>query len=170
MKPRVGVSACLVGEAVRYDGGHKQQQLILEQLPGLVDLVRVCPEAGAGLGIPRPAVQLVSINNTVRMLGVSDATLDVTGTIQSWIESTLAQFKDLDAFILKSRSPSCGSGSTPVFNEVGEILSQGSGLFAMALRETYPDIFIVEETTLQTREQIKAFMSELVSRPGKRSS
>ena len=160
MKPRVGISACLLGQAVRYDGGHKYQSLIVDQLASKVELVPFCPEVGAGLGTPRPAVQLVVIDDIVRMRGVVDPCLDVTDAVQHWIESNLPKFRNLDSFIVKARSPSCGAGNTPVFNAVGEQLPVASGLFAVALQQFYPDMLIVQEEDLQTPRKLLQFYSK----------
>ena len=79
---RVGVSSCLVGEPVRFDGGHKRDRYLTETLNRYFDFVPVCPEMAIGLGTPRPTVQLVGDIQNPRLVGTKDADLDVTEAMQ----------------------------------------------------------------------------------------
>ncbi len=161
MKPRIGVSACLLGEAVRYDGSAKPDRWILEVLAGTADLVPLCPEAGAGLGVPRPPVHLVRVGREVRALGVEDSALDVTGPLRAWSANMHEVLKTLDAVILKSRSPSCGVGSTPLHAPDGEPLGMASGLFARYLSENFPGLVVVDDQLLNEEEGRERFCRSL---------
>lgn len=152
MKPRIAVSACLLGQAVRYDGGSKPHAWIRGWLSARADLVPLCPETGAGLGVPRPPVQLVLQGNGVRALGVTNRELDVTGRIEAWSRMAIGGLDPVDAVILKSRSPSCGLGSVPLHSPQGEELGVTSGLFAAELIASRPGLLVVEETELENRE------------------
>ncbi|QJX02699.1 DUF523 domain-containing protein [Alcanivorax sp. IO_7] len=100
-RPRVGVSACLMGEPVRHDGGHRRHGLVHDQLAPLVRLTRVCPEVGIGLPVPRPPIQVVDLNGEHRVRGVAHPERDVTEALRD-------QARHLDAplsgFVFKSRS------------------------------------------------------------------
>jgi len=81
--PKVGVSACLLGHKVRYDGGHKRNTFLTDSLDSHVEYVPVCPETAIGLSIPRPPIRLVGEPDRPRVIGVDDPSLDVTG--RHWI-------------------------------------------------------------------------------------
>lgn len=128
-KPRVGISECLTGKKVRYDGKDQLadwHSLFVKHLT----LVPFCPEVAAGLGVPRPPVQLIQSENLdVRARGVKDKTLDVTDALQSTAQS-FTEGVNLNGFIFKSRSPSCGFLSTPLFDKNNYEADVGSGIFA----------------------------------------
>lgn len=156
--PIVGVSACLTGEHVRYDGCHKAQALLLEQLAPQLDLRPFCPEKAAGLGVPRPPVQLVQQGEEVAALGAEIKTLDVTDALTETSQRYLHQKPTLHGFIFKSRSPSCGLGSTPIHNHERQPVALGSGLFAQPLQEALPDIPMVEESWLNSEWRCQLFL------------
>lgn len=144
----LGISACLVGENVRYDGGHKRDPYITDILSHYFDLTPVCPEAGVGLGIPRPPIRLVQVNDQVRSLGIDDSTLDPTEKLNAYGHATAARLQHICGYILKSRSPSCGVNSTSIYNKSGHLLGTGSGIFARALMESDPLMPVEEEGRL----------------------
>ena len=161
MKPRVGVSACLLGEPVRYDGQSKPHEWIRQVLAGVADLVPLCPEVGAGLPVPRPPVRLVKLEDGIHALGVEDPGRDVTGVIEQWSRSARSLIDELQAVILKSKSPSCGLGSVPLHSPEGEELGRTSGLFAAFLQQEYPALLLLEETGLELAEARAAFLHAL---------
>lgn len=132
MKPLVGVSACLIGREVRYDGGHKWTAHVAG-LADLVELVPVCPEDEIGMGTPREPIH---ITRDGRLVGVESAT-DHTDAMNAWATARLATLTDLDGYVLKARSPSCGLA--------GAASTGGRGLYAQRLTETYPDLPVTEE-------------------------
>lgn len=132
VKPRVGVSACLIGREVRYDGGHKLTDAVVV-LGELMELVPICPEDEIGLGTPREPIHITSEG---RLVGV-DSEIDHTDAMNSWAAQRLASLGDLDGYVLKARSPSCGL--------TGAASTGGRGLFAQRLTETYPDLPVTEE-------------------------
>ena len=134
-KPRVGVSACLLGREVRYDGGHKLTGAVVD-LGELVELVPVCPEDEVGMGTPREPIH---IDVRGRLVGVDSGT-DHTDAMNAWSARRLAELSDLDGYVLKARSPSCGL--------VGAASQGGRGLFAQRLTETYPDLPVTDEEHL----------------------
>lgn len=148
-KPRVGVSRCLLGDTVRYDGDSSANTTVIETLGELFELVPVCPEVEAGLSIPRPPVQLTGSIENPRLTGRDDSSLDVTDMLTTYCQQKPAALNNLCGYVFKSRSPSCGLNSTPVFID-GECVSEDSrGVFARALCEHYPDLPAIEEADLE---------------------
>ena len=92
-KPLVGVSQCLLGDAVRYDGQSKGNKIVLEKLSNLFELVPVCPEVEAGLGIPRPPVQLTGSINKPKLTGRDNSSVDVTDIMEKYCKQKPAEFK-----------------------------------------------------------------------------
>ena len=168
-KPLVGVSRCLLGDKVRYDGKSKANQIILERLSSLFELTPVCPEVEAGLSIPRPPVQLTGSIEDPKLIGRDDSAIDVTDIMQQYCNIKPAELNHLSGFIFKSRSPSCGLNSTPVFID-GQCISKTSrGIFAKQLCETYPDLAVIEDTDLEDNNHLNRFIRS-VSTNSKTSS
>ena len=163
-KPLVGVSQCLLGDAVRYDGQSKANQIIIEQLTPLFEFLPVCPEVEAGLSIPRPPVQLTGSIKNPRLIGRDDASIDVTDIMRRYCASKPAQLARLSGFIFKSRSPSCGLNSTPVFVEGQCTTETGSGVFARAIQKHYPDLPIIDDSQLDATS-LKAFIQSVLKYP-----
>ena len=161
MKPRVAISSCLLGQPVRYDGGHKLQAWLRDELPGYAELVPICPEAGAGLGVPRPPVRLVETRGRVLALGVEDPALDVTDDIRRYVQDTLRELSLVQGFILKARSPSCGHLTTPVYDEKGDQIRLASGLFAEYICKALPEKPIIDEEGMQDDMLREAFLDQL---------
>lgn len=168
-RPAVAISACLHGEPVRYDATAK----LLPTLPLLraaLDLIPLCPEFEAGLGLPRPPVQLVAAEpgmQNIRVVGRDDPRLDVTATLSRHAETQAHALANreppLCGYILKSRSPSCGAGSTPLWgHRKGEAalvqLGERDGLQAAAVRQTLPWLVMVEESELTTAAEVARFV------------
>lgn len=160
-RPLIGISACLLGNRVRYDGHHKRADLIVDTLSPRVDWLPVCPEVEAGLGVPRPPVRLVRAGHEVRVIGVDDPALDVTGVLTRHAEHRVRNLSGISGFILKSRSPSCGLSSTPL-RDSGELIS---GVFANHLQRTWPELPLAEEQQLTSVELILAFFSRVREYP-----
>ncbi|WP_461480742.1 2-thiouracil desulfurase family protein [Porticoccus sp.] len=162
MQPKVGISACLSGREVRYDGDHKYHELIMRELGPWLDLLLFCPEVDAELGIPRPPVHLAEQpNGQLRALGVEDTRLDVTDALQCSAHQFATQrAHELCAYIVKSRSPSCGAGSTPIIKSGNSTSRDGDGLLVSALKAACPGLLIVEERELDSVEKCRAFLEQ----------
>jgi uncharacterized protein YbbK (DUF523 family) len=158
MRPVVIVSACLLGQPVRYDGGDKSNGLVRTLLAERFDLFPLCPEAEAGLGIPRPPVQLVRNGaGMVEVLGV-EADLDVTGALRDFSHRSIAKLVGrIDGAVLKSRSPSCGIGTTPVFDAQRREIDTGSGVFARTLLLHMPRLPVIDEEQFADQALREAF-------------
>ena len=159
---RIAVSACLLGERVRYDGAQKRHPLIMK-LADEFKLQPFCPEVAIGLGVPRAPVQLVATSAGIRAQGVTDPTHDITDRLEAYAQTQCEALKACAGMIFKSRSPSCGLGSTPLFDQRGEQTSRTDGLFAAQLRDGLPGWPMVEESTLVTDEDVAVFSASVRS-------
>jgi uncharacterized protein YbbK (DUF523 family) len=158
-KPKVLVSACLLGQLVRYDGNHKHQPAIEEYLKPWLDIEGHCPEVAAELGIPRPPIQLIQISDDLRLRQVDAPHIDVTSALQQANQRWRAdQRRTPVAAILKARSPSCGVGSTPIHNSSGDIIATGSGIFAQYLQDQLPQLPSFDENAIASIEQCQRFV------------
>ena len=160
-KPKVGVSRCLLGHAVRYDGGSKAHTIVTDQLAELFELVPLCPETEAGLSIPRPPVQLTGSLDHPRLTGRDDPALDVTETMLDYCRRRPAELSRLCGFVFKSRSPSCGLHSTPVFIDGLRVTENSQGVFARAITQRYPDMPVIEETDLESTNLCESFIEKV---------
>jgi uncharacterized protein YbbK (DUF523 family) len=154
-RPRVGISRCLLGDAVRYDGGHKRDDLLISSLESLVQWIPVCPEVEAGMGTPREAIDLVASDDgvaaggaRVRLVGVKSRQ-DWTRTIVTFSTARVRELleQDLDGYVLKADSPSCGLVHVRV-HRIRDVSRDGRGLFAEALVNAFPDLPIEDERGL----------------------
>ena len=160
--PLVGVSQCLLGDAVRYDGKSKANQIVLQQLSPLFELVPVCPEVEAGLSIPRPPVQLTGSIENPKLIGRYDPSIDITIIMLQYCNTKPAELNQLEGFIFKSRSPSCGLNSTPVFKNGKCFTETGRGVFAKKLCETYPDLAVIEDNELTDEKLLNEFIRSIL--------
>ncbi|MBZ0268544.1 DUF523 domain-containing protein [bacterium] len=161
--PLVGVSACLLGDAVRYDGGHRREPGVAEALAREVRFVRICPEVGIGLGTPRETIHLVRRREDVR-LRTTATEIDLTDRMAAWADRKVEELEaaGVCGFVLKARSPSCGL-EVPEHTEEGEEVpgAPGMGAFARVLRERLPDLPVVEEHELRDEEARSAFVARV---------
>jgi uncharacterized protein YbgA (DUF1722 family)/uncharacterized protein YbbK (DUF523 family) len=145
----VGISRCLLGEEVRYDGGHKHDGFITGTLGKFFKWVPVCPEVEAGLGTPRESMRLVFTLKGVRLIGVRTQK-DYTETLSEFSKDRVESLSaiQLCGYILKKDSPSCGMARVRVYGSSGMPQKQGIGLFAEALIERFPQVPVEEEGRL----------------------
>ncbi len=156
---RIGISSCLLGNEVRYNGGHKRDRYLTGTLGQYFEYVPVCPEVEVGLGVPRPTLRLVGDPDAPRMVVPSDGrdlTEDMSGFSATRVEELRAE--GLDGFILKKGSPSCGLFRVKVYNDKGMPDPTGSGLFAAALRAAFPLLPLEEEGRLHDPLLREAFI------------
>jgi len=146
---RIGVSSCLLGEQVRFDGGHKRDRFLTDRLGGYVSWVPVCPEFEVGMGIPRPTLRLVRHDDGVRMQE-SDSGRDHTASMERYTKRRVAALRKLDlcGYVLKRDSPSCGMERVKIYAEKGMPRREGRGLFAEALIAALPWLPVEEEGRL----------------------
>lgn len=182
-KVEIAVSACLLGQRVRYDGEDKRQTQIVDffsrQFSEQVTIVPFCPEVAIGLGVPRPKIQIVrQKDEQIRVLGVENHTIDVTEALQSYASEFLRQYPGISHMIVKSRSPSCGYQSTPVMIASGSRAANGydtvksmgqsdqqmaltSGMFVQTILNIKPELTIADETQLVSEQQCLNFLQSI---------
>ncbi len=160
---KLGISACLLGEKVRYDGGHKLGRHLKETLGRSVDYVPVCPEAEAGFGIPREPMQLMGNPASPRLVTLNTQ-IDHTGKLLAWSREKLDELEKegLCGFIFKSRSPSCGVGTADVIGVDG-VSRAGSGIFAAAFMDRFPMTPVADEDMLRDPKHLEDFMERVIS-------
>ena len=146
---RIGISACLLGQRVRFDGGHKRDVFLTETFGRFVEWVPVCPEVECGLGAPREPMRLVRAGRDVRLVTVTTG-VDLTERMQRVSRSRVAAHarEDLSGYVLKKDSPSCGMERVKVYDRDGTPSRDGRGLFAAALADAYPRLPVEEEGRL----------------------
>lgn len=147
--PKVGVSACLLGQPVRFDGGHRRDAFIIGPLSEHFEFVPVCPETGIGLGVPRPTIRLMGDIDRPRLVGTADPSMDLTLKMEAYAEQQAKALSDLCGYILKKDSPSCGMERVKVFSQSGgSAVRKGSGVFARILMQRLPLLPVEEEGRL----------------------
>lgn len=146
---RIGISACLLGQEVRFDGGHKRDAFLTETFGRFVEWVPVCPEVECGFGTPREAMRIVSGKDGVRLITVKTA-IDLTASMERFSRSRASALahEDLSGYVLKKDSPSCGLERVKVYDGHGVAARTGRGLFAVALVERFPHLPLEEEGRL----------------------
>jgi uncharacterized protein YbbK (DUF523 family) len=146
---RVGVSACLLGQEVRFDGGHKRDAFLVETLGRFVEFVPVCPEFELGLGVPRESLRLELHAEGIRLIAPASQT-DHTAAMRSYARERVAALagERLSGYVLKKNSPSCGMERVRIYDASGMPLGDGRGLFAQALIERFPHLPVEEEGRL----------------------
>lgn len=143
----LGISGCLLGQNVRFDGGHKRDSYITGTLSEYFDFHPFCPEVEIGLGTPRPAIHLVKTGNAIRCVGVKNPEMDVTERLRSRAEFQKDLHADLCGYILKKDSPSCGMERVKVYTD-GQAHKEGVGIYAEELMRNNPLLPVEEEGRL----------------------
>ena len=135
---RLGISRCLLGDEVRFDGGHKQDKFLTEVLSQYVEWIPVCPEVEAGLGTPREAMKLVGDVQKPRLMTIKSGT-DHTHALETITMNRIEQLKDMDlsGYVFKEGSPSCGIERVRIYHEHGMVSRKGVGLFARAFMSSF---------------------------------
>ncbi len=146
---RVGVSSCLLGNQVRFDGGHKRDAFLVESVGRYVEWVPVCPEVEVGMEIPRPTLRLQQGSGDVRLV-VPSTGKDYSTAMRAYASKRVAALAEeaLCGFILKKNSPSCGMERVKVYAKDAVLSRSGVGLFAQALMQRFPNLPVEEEGRL----------------------
>ncbi len=162
-KIRIGVSSCLLGEQVRWDGGHKRDPFVVDLLGLYFEWVPVCPEVEAGMGVPRETVQLTGKPENPRMIGTRSGR-DWTSVMNRYALRRVREIShlDLSGYIFKKRSPSCGVERVPVYPGPGKPPElSGRGLFAAALCRQMPWLPVEEEGRLNDPQLRENFITRI---------
>jgi uncharacterized protein YbgA (DUF1722 family)/uncharacterized protein YbbK (DUF523 family) len=161
-KIKLGISACLLGQNVRYDGGHKLDRYLTDTLGQYVEYVPVCPEVECGLGVPRESMRLVGDPKSPRLVTVRTGQ-DLTDRMSSWAKGRVRELEKegLCGFIFKSDSPSSGMERVKVYNEKGMPEKAGVGLFAKTFMDHFPLIPTEEEGRLHDPKLRESFIESI---------
>src|SRR5919108_3968733 len=152
-RPRVGVSSCLLGEEVRFNGGHKRHRFLTDQLARYVDWVPYCPEVSIGLGTPREPIRLTADGRLVNRGGTADHTALMTA---------LPLPAGLDGYVFKAKSPSCGIRAIPRYGADGSALDRsGRGLYAARVLSAFPLLAVEDEARLDDAVLRAAFCERI---------
>lgn len=148
-KIKLGISSCLLGNRVRYDGGHQRDSFLIDTLGQYVDYIPVCPEVECGLAIPREALRLVGDPADPRLVTARSGK-DYTEQMKDWAATRLRELakEELDGFVFKRKSPSSGMARVKVYAETGMPSNRGIGLFARAFMEQFPHLPVEDDGRL----------------------
>jgi uncharacterized protein YbbK (DUF523 family) len=157
-RPRLGVSACLLGEPVRYNAGHKRDDWLVDVVGPLVEWVAVCPEVEAGFGTPRETMHLVRTDGGGIALVTTETARDVTQTMRQFADRRVDELAraDLDGYVFKADSPSCGIEAA-----VADRDTAARGLFAAALTSRLPHLPVADERRLADPEGRRQFLERV---------
>ena len=148
-KLKLGISACLLGAEVRYNGGHKESRLCSRVLAEHFDFVPLCPEVAIGLGTPREPIRLVGDPQAPRALGTVNRERDVTQALHDYGTRMAGELDDISGYIFMHKSPSCGMERVKVYQDNGYPADGGaSGIFAAAFTRLRPDLPVEEDGRL----------------------
>ncbi len=146
-KISVGISSCLLGEEVRFDGGHKNNSYVVHTLGEYFNFIPFCPEVDIGLGIPREPIRLVVDGDITRCVGTKTSTLDVTDRLIASAEQQKSWQSEIFGYILKKDSPSCGMERVKLYRN-GQVERSGIGIYANRLMQNFPNLPVEEEGRL----------------------
>jgi uncharacterized protein YbgA (DUF1722 family)/uncharacterized protein YbbK (DUF523 family) len=144
VRPRVAVSRCLLGDPVRYNRGHSRSRFLTDQLARYVDWAPICPEIEIGLGAPRQTLRLLADGRLVNR----DGSADHTEAMTALAERRAADLAEVDGYVLKSRSPSCGLRGSPRYQGDQPADRTGVGMFAAHMAAAFPALPMEEDGRL----------------------
>jgi len=147
---RIGVSACLAGEKVRFNASHRRDSYLTDTLSKYVEFIPLCPEIACGMGIPRELLRQVDCGGEIRLIGYESG-VDLTDKMSEWTDRILPGLdeEELCGFVLKNKSPSCGASHVKIYQTTGSAPRQGMGFFTKKLIEHAPHLPIVTSEQLQ---------------------
>jgi uncharacterized protein YbgA (DUF1722 family)/uncharacterized protein YbbK (DUF523 family) len=145
---KVGISACLLGDQVRFDGGHKKSDFCANELQRHVEFVKLCPEVGIGMPVPRPTIRLEQHDNGVRAV-VPKTGEDVTEKLSNFADKAKSHLQQLSGYVLCAKSPSCGMERVKLYDpDTGYARKEAEGIFVKRLRELHPALPLEEDGRL----------------------
>ncbi|MCA0901628.1 YbgA family protein [Microbulbifer agarilyticus] len=163
----VGISQCAMGDAVRFNGGHKHSKVCTELLGQCFDYVPLCPEVAIGMGVPRKPIHLLVEKDgapvdAVRVIGVDDASVDVTAPLRDYADSVVPELQKVRGYIFMQNSPSCGLRGVRRYLANGHgIDSEGVGVFARRLQQQFPHLPMEEVGRLNNNELRENFLTRV---------
>lgn len=162
LRIRLDISRCLLGDYVRYDGGHKHDRYLAEVLGRVIEWVPVCPEVEAGLETPREPMQLVGTVGRTKLLTLTTRQ-DRKNLLESFSHRRISELKsmNLSGYVFKARSPSCGTEQVPLYDRYGNVTPRGTGLFARRFRNEFPLISVTDEGHLADPLSRRHFLEQV---------
>ena len=160
-KITIGVSACLLGREVRFDGGHKRSRFITDMLAEHFSFTGFCPEVAIGMGTPRQPIRLVGDASNPVAIGVKTPELDVTQPLRDYGKKVADDISELCGFIFKKDSPSCGMERVKVYNDKGMAERSGTGLFSREIMKAHPLLPVEEEGRLNDADLRDNFITRV---------
>ncbi len=158
----VGISQCLLGEEVRYNGGHKLSRFCRDQLGEWFRYVDICPEVEIGLGVPREPMRLVETEGQIRVLQIKDSTQDYTDRLEGLAEKYRERISHLCGYIFMQNSPSCGAFRTKVYHPNGNVQhTDGQGAFAARVQQYMPWLPVEESGRLSDAGLCENFVTRV---------
>ncbi|EJN6958908.1 DUF1722 domain-containing protein [Photobacterium damselae] len=145
----VGISACVLGDKVRFDGGHKRSRFAAEELNSYVKFVPVCPEVGIGMPVPRQTIRLLQHEEQIRLVATKDASVDFTDQMTEFAQAQTEKLQHLCGYIVCAKSPTCGMERVKLYIENGNTVPGGTaGIFTQILMEKMPWLPVEEDGRL----------------------
>ncbi len=165
MTIKIGISACVLGEPVRFDGGHKASTFCLQQLKPLVRFIAVCPEQAIGLGVPRPAIRLQrDSQQQIKLVQSRDPAIDHTAQMQAYTTELLPSLSSLSGYVVCAKSPSCGMERVRLYDEAGQQLGKVAvGMYTRQLMLHYPWLPVEEDGRLLDPTLRENFITRIFS-------
>jgi uncharacterized protein YbbK (DUF523 family) len=162
-KMKIGISACLLGEEVRYDGTHRHNRFLIDTLGKYAEFVPICPEVESGFPVPREPFRLEGDPDSPRLVTVETG-VDHTDNFLSWVKRRVVELEteDLCGFVFKKKSPSCGMERVKIFSGEGEPHEQGVGLFARVYMEHYPLIPVEDDGRLDDPGILEKYIERIL--------
>ncbi len=161
---KIGVSACVLGQKVRFDGGHKRSNFVTDILAQHFVLQGLCPEMGIGMPSPRPAIHLVERDGDIALTDSKDQRVDHSLAMAAYFQRQRAQVAEFDGFVVAARSPSCGMERIKVFNDQGQLQHRkGRGLFTEKLMAAFPNLPVEEDGRLNDAGLKESFVTRVLA-------
>ncbi len=160
MTIKIGISSCVLGQKVRYDGGHKLSEFCVERLGKLVEYVPICPEQAIGMSVPRPAIRLMKTElGEIRLVNNKDNSIDHTDAMIAFSQKAVSHLTDISGYIVCAKSPSCGMERVRLVDDKGNFLGKiATGLYTQQLQKAYPWLPIEEDGRLFDEGLRESFM------------
>tara|TARA_Y100001954_G_scaffold239194_1_gene311863 strand:+ start:4572 stop:5510 length:939 start_codon:yes stop_codon:yes gene_type:complete len=161
-KPLIGVSGCLLGEEIRYNGQHKKHPHILHDMAKDFNYISFCPEVSMGLGIPRAAVHLAEVDGKPHLVNAKDSSIDHTELAQKTFEKITPELKETMGLVFTKGSPSCGKDPVRLYHAEKKVpLGKSKGLFAQHIEQVYPLIPKIDSGRLYDKDLRENFCSQV---------
>lgn len=158
---RIGISSCLLGQNVRYDGGNTENTYVTEELARQFEFVPYCPEVAIGMGIPRPPIQLVDCDGEIHALGIDNPAMDLSLPLSEYGKHVASEIHDLSGFIFKRNSPSCGINDVKVLTANNHYELRGQGIFAQQIIQHLPSLPVIDEQQLMHKTLRQNFLENV---------